>query len=285
MSFGRLHSQTSFFISPILSKKILANSVALPGLFRGGLNYTDQTMDNPYFKFNNKLLSSRPSIYWGIGFGINIDSNKHIFKIELSKDGVGGMAEFSTLSAYNPFPNQIQATHYAHQTFYHQSSHLVSRITLGYNYLLTKKSTKSKVYINSDISLLFGRSHSQVWDYGDINEPGAFVLYNDSEIKKFYYGSQFSGKTLMLGLGLSSDIGFKIHNKWKYFFSLNILYRQGLKTVQSSGYNTYIKDNVENFDSVIYYETSSKGSGIYFEISRRFQLIPWKRKMKRKMKR
>ena len=281
MFVSALHSQTSFFIAPILSKKILANSITLPGLFTGGLNYTDQTMDNPYFKFNNKSLSSRPAIYWGIGFGINLNSKKHILKIELSQDAVGGMAELSTLTAYNPFPNQIQATHYSHQTFYYQSGHLVSRITLGYNFLLTKKSSKSKVYFNSDISLLFGRSQSQVWDYGDINELGAFVLYNDSEIKKFYYGSQFGGKTLMLGLGLSSDLGFKIHNKWKYFFSLNILYRQGLKTVQSSGYNTYIKDNVENFDFVINYGTSSKGSGIYFEISRRFQLYPWKRNEKK----
>lgn len=278
MFVSALHSQTSFFVAPIIGKKILSNSMTLPGLFSGGFNYTNQTMDNPYFQFGNKVLSTRPAINWGLGLGININSNKHLFKIELSQDEVGGMAEVSTLSAYNPFPDQIQATHYSHTTFFHQSSHLVTRLSLGYNYLITKKSNKCKMYLNSDVSLLFGRSQSQVWEYGDTNELGAFVLYNDAEIRKFYYGSSFGGQTLMLGIGLSSDLGFKIHNKWRYIFSFNVLYRQGFKTVQSSGYNWYIRDTGENF--VINYGTSSKGSGIYFELSRRFQFYPVKKRIK-----
>lgn len=65
----------------------------------------------------------------------------------------------------------------------------------------------------------------------------------------------------------------------KYILSFKVQYLQGVMNKHSSNIIYLINDN--GTQKSFYYKQYSRGSGIYFELSRRFQIYPWKGRKKK----
>jgi hypothetical protein len=83
-------------------------------------------------------------------------------------------------------------------------------------------------------------------------------------------------KSLAINIGFSSDF---YTDKKKYLFSASIFYVRSFNTMAGFSYEYVISDH--GIDKKYVYSTSSNGSGIYFQLSRRIQFKTWKDKLKK----
>jgi len=79
--------------------------------------------------------------------------------------------------------------------------------------------------------------------------------------------------SMFLSLGISSDIYFNE----KYLFSTSLIYSQGFKTLEKTIHTVKVSQIGMPNREYLYY-TYSRGSGFQFQISRRLQFYPWKKK-------
>jgi len=78
---------------------------------------------------------------------------------------------------------------------------------------------------------------------------------------------------MFLSLGISSDIYFKE----KHLFSTSLIYTQGFKVLENTSHTVKVSQTgMPNKEYL--YDTFSRGSGFQFQISRRLQFYPWKKK-------
>ena len=83
--------------------------------------------------------------------------------------------------------------------------------------------------------------------------------------------TRFSG---YLAIGFYTDILIK----QKYILSASLTYLQGFKFMEYSVHRYHVIDN--NIEKRFDYTSASRGSGLYLQISRKFQLYPLKKKKK-----
>jgi len=102
---------------------------------------------------------------------------------------------------------------------------------------------------------------------GDYDDISINIEHRVNAINKF---------SMFLSLGLSSDIYFNE----KYLFSSSLIYTQGFKTIESTTHKVIVEQTGVPTKEYVYH-TFSRGSGFQFQISRRLQFYPWK---KRKIK-
>jgi hypothetical protein len=266
-------AQTTFFIEPIVEKKIYISSMRIDKKF----GFSNIENNNDYFSFRNKIMSSRSyDIPMGLVFGVSLN-NSHILSFGFVQDGVGSKSRTTGLYRI-PYDHYDNIATYAEFTSFAQSLHYANRYCIHYKYKINKN--PNKFYINTSLSYLRVRKKHEFQNVitGDIaSDNGVAFFRNDAILLQTEHGSYASGGTFMIGLGVSSDLGIKVKNKWRYLFSFSIDYKQGITNSLQNGYSNYfVKDKDKIF--CFHYETQSRGSGIYFELSRRFQFYPWKTK-------
>lgn len=280
MLFGKsAFSQTTFFISPLINYKVQLSSYSVHQYF--GTYYSEYTYlghQNPYYTFKAKKISGRPSINIGIRAGLTLANKKHLVYLEWSQDEAGTMSKTTSLQTPNYYgaPNLIPTYPvYTNGTRYFQSGFAYDRLSLGYGIRLTKEKTLTKIYFITDFSIIFGGKNRATWYYEmDSTANTSTYYYNDAkevstEITAYHWGRT----SALLGIGIKTDIGAKFKGKEHYLFSLEVNYRQGFQPIGGSISTTHIEDN----GKIIAFanELITKGSGIYFQISRKFQLYPW----------
>lgn len=276
--FGsRVYSQTKFFISPTVNQKIYISSAS--HFDNNGIFYNPVLLsENPYFDLRIRKFSTRKDIPIGINVGVSFMNNKHILNLGYSQDGVGTSMEYSSISKGPLYPNDPDNPVFLSFVSSMNSIHYINRVSIMYSFCLNFQSFhKNKVYLTSDFSLLYGKSRTGVDTYDYV--PPVELLYNNAQILKFQSSTAYKGGiSYMLSCGLLFDYGIRVKDDWRYIFSIGINYRHGLKTIQGDVADFLINDNGNLFH--LHYEAQSKGSGIYFELSRRFQLYSWKKKNK-----
>lgn len=267
-------AQTAFFIAPLINHKIYLNSYAADSRF-GWWYFEHENIahQNPYYTFDAVKISNRPSINIGVRIG-GVVKEKHFFLLEWSQDEAGTMSKTSTFGTTNLEGSSSVDTPY--KTYvkglsYFQTGFAFNRISFSYGSNLSKKERLTKLYFRTDISITYGKANQASWLYENWTSSTSTYYHNDArwvstEIKSYYFGRP----SVLLGVGLNADIHLKFKEKEIYLFTLEATYRQGFRRLVYSSSKTIIEDNNEliGFSDGL----TGKGSGIYFQISRKFPI-------------
>lgn len=275
---GHSAAQVSFYITPTINQKAYFSSSLLPAFNHSGLNHSNQYSTNPYFGISNKLFSYREDVPIGLNIGLKLTETGQSFEVGYSQDGIGSAVEISTL-LLSPIPNGLGGENFNEILDYYKSLHFVNRFSMTYvsRYISSKAREFPTVTYNLGVSILFGTANSYSPITLDTNSAPV-ELMGGGKIIGFEWTNSYNGQTsFMIDVGCRMNLGLNRKNKeGLYLFSLTATYRQGLKTNQFSFYRVFIEDSSKIFSTS--YSSSSKGSGVYLEISRKFDLYPWKNK-------
>lgn len=278
-------AQSTFFVTPLINYKI--EFCSYPSDQRFGNLYSEQSffgIQNPYYSFEAKKASTRPAINIGLRVGASFRGHKHILHLEWSQDGAGTMGKTSQLTTTNLEGSNIvpEYSNYINGIGYYQTGFAYNRISLAYGVRLTQEKYLCKLYLTTDFSTVFGDENSMNKYYEQSPTSTSVYYHNNAkhlstEINSYHFGVVSS----LIGIGVKGDIGVKIKDKSLYLFSAEVNYRQGFKVIGSSLHTTRILDNNEviGFSN----ELVTKGSGVYFQISRNIQLYPWRPNRKPKI--
>ncbi len=274
-------TQTTVYVSPIIYKKLLVCGLSYDPSFGNSFSYNSTAVNNPYFIFEAKKVSDRPSINLGVNFSIGVRDNKHLFGIELATDEVGTMSKISILSTMNYFgaSNPPSNPPYSSYTYLLNTAFTMGRLSFTYSGLITPKSSNCKLYLNSDLSVFIAKANQFNYFWDDTTSQNQQLYYNQLRIISTSLNSSImtDRKVLALGAGAKCDVGMSWKKRWHYFFTVDVNYRIGLDQVMGSGTTVEVIDGKTNEQLFFTYGLESKGSGLYFQLSRRFQLVPWKK--------
>jgi len=266
------HTQTIVYLKPLTQQKVFITNN------RNFLINSSNISNNPYFDFNIDNLSSRISDYvpFGLSFGIKNRERGVIIEIGYVQDGVGCSIELAELVLAPPYPDQLYTPVYLDQTRRGQTLNYSHRVFLDFSQqLFTNSNLKNDFFLHYTTSIMFGETFLKYI----FNEYDSYEYLNGGKLKGYGETVIYNGKpSFMLGAGLTTDyyLGFK-GNK-TYLFSFGVFYNHGFKVISSYDLSFLIEDNGNLFH--LNYGAQSRGSGIYFELSRRFQLYPWKKRSK-----
>lgn len=283
MWFGTITlSQTTFSIAPLISYKLHTCSYPIDEFFGFSIENKNIQPQNPYYNFDVKRVSGRPAIDMGVRFQASFKDNKHLLLLEWSQDAMGTMSKTSELVTTNlengslpPYNTYSAGTSYFHTGF------TFNRFSFQYGRRITNKLSIARLYLLTDLSLTFGKYNRADWRYENWPENTSVYYHNNArwvstDIMAEYWG----GTSFLMGLGIRGDILLPLKKKTIYLFTLEGHYRQGFKTMGHSSHTTVIDDSGQIaafFNTIV-----SRGSGIYFQISRNFQLYPWRPNKKAK---
>ncbi len=286
--FGYCFTQTSYYFKPTLDNKIyIGNADNL----LGGLHAIESSPDNnsflenQYFKAINIKFSSRACYNFGLYFGISLKNKKHLIEFGFTQDATGTQFKNQFMEYKVVSKNDTLIEQYSKNQLVFASSLFTFRYHLQYGLRLNKSQNNRVVtYAIIGGGIIQNKSYpgqeeiesSNIGPAYSQEFAGNFYLDEDTYIYKMdNYGfatDKFSG---YLNIGISTDFYTK---KGRQMFSASLFYLQGFKPIELSYHDTYIMDNTEN--KLISYRTTSNGSGIYFQISRRFQFSPWPARIK-----
>lgn len=256
-------SQLKFFIEPTYNAKI-GFAFLDPNDNQSGVKnpFQNQKIYYPLVVSESARIIQNFSLNIGLcgGFFFNDDKNK--IKFEWSQD----KASFRTHSNHRPYFGDYSAT----GIIYH---YYMNR----FNVNVSQKISQKNGFMSSWLSLGVG-SFVNINKFGGIganwNYENLYLLLT-TELRSVYIESPPQKRiNAFLRFGFEND--FKFHNK--YLLSFRIDYIQGLTKVAHVVYgHEYLINN-----ETIHYRSKlwSRGSGIYFQLSRRFQVYPVKKKVK-----
>jgi len=260
MTFAQLNAQMSFFIRPLVNFKADVSSSK-------GLGFSDYVMDvSNYYKYDN--IAIHPlfnGLDIGVAAGIVSKSGKYIFEIGLNGD--------ETQSGYIM---HVIKTNENDLSFY--QSELSDISGRAFPKIIIQNSLRLRKFKNqSNLNLLFGLGYG----YKKEHMLGHFNYFSDhAQVDNNTYLevesdlAVFTLQNYFLHFGLSSELHFKN----KYFFDVNVFYSHGFREMSVVSTKVTIHDDLSS--KAMNYYSRSKGSGFYLQISRKFQVYPWTKKIK-----
>lgn len=228
-------------------------------------------LSNEYFTFiNDRMFFDNNNISFGIKLGL--DWKKHNFEIGIADDNssisTGLLATFHSTNPETPDRYNYGRTREALGSDY-------LLFSLDYNYKVWQSSKKTVEFrlgagtglqINSGVNRKKGE-YKQTEIYAPTLGELKPDVFNYAHLITTY-------KPNLISPYLKASIGFDFYTKkQRNILSIDIFYLQGLKFVQTQFHDVFIMDNGINKDYRFY--ATSRGSGFYFQISRKFQLYPW----------
>jgi hypothetical protein len=282
--FGsKLLAQTTFSVSPLVNHKLHFCSFTGTHVTKHLTENNPTLVPNPYFSFDAKRISNRPAIDIGIRGELGFQNSKYLLNVEFASDASGTMSKtihFATTNHY-PLPAPSYKT-YGQGIGYVQGGFVYNRLSLQYGYRLTNENRPYKIYLLTDFSIIYGKANQSTWVFEADSTYISTYFHNDakniySENNFYYYGKT----SVLFGIGLKGDIGFKTKKKEHYLFSLEAFMRQGTRFIMFSSHEQIIEDNNKQIGFIN--GLGTRGSGIYFQISRKFQLYPWRPNKKTKL--
>ena len=156
---------------------------------------------------------------------------------------------------------------------------------MQYSIRLVKQSSWLTPYLTIGSGLIYNRDYNadevdnpllnpalDIESFGNVQIHENAAIYRVSHIS--YASNKYSG---YINLGISGDFYTKSN---AHLFSISIFYLQGFKILEDTYHRHFITDN--GVDMIYNHSTSSRGSGLYFQIARKFQFHPWPIKIKKR---
>ena len=274
---GNLNAQISFYIRPTVNMK--TNQGNIFGSWRTSPIYS--TMTNQYFSITNDKMFFDNGFDLGIQLGLKIREN-HFFELGFSGDHAGIKTQASKHEwSIDPYTTDPSLQIVRRGGNHNQVSILgpFNRFSFNYNNLFWKNNSKT-IQVRG------------VLGFGTLNSPnvnrktGTYLtqeipVFTIGELDSNIYNSQYvitSTRAWRNSFYLNTGLGFDFYTKKKhnYLFSFDLFYLQGTRNIQVDHHRIKINDN--GTDVNFLYTFSSRGSGIYFTLSRRLQVYPWGKK-------
>jgi hypothetical protein len=251
-------SQFRLFIKPIYQSK---NSFAR--LSHENNNNEKFPFQNKgfYMPYSNSFTSpfvTHPTFDIGITIGGISENKNHLFEIEYSKDHCG----YRTKSYFNHYldPNSNSLDFYWYPNLNRFSFNYSLMIVSKKNYEL-RLTTGTGIFTNKKNNL--NRLAEQFYS-------GILVAPNVEVTSAYIQPFQEKKTNMILKIGLQNDF----YIKTKYIASLSLQYIQGIGQISFVEYSQeYLMNGIPSKTSVGLF---SRGSGIYFELSRRINVYKLK---------
>lgn len=267
-----LNAQTSFYIRPTVNMK---TQQSFFGNNRASENYSEYS--NNYFTFrNDRYFFDRNTINFGLNAGVEY-KKKHFFEFGYSIDNSGVAVGVKAQSYMNNFQDTEGLFYNSAGSTYSQTGSSFSRISFSYSTVFYKNRNNTfNGRLLGGIGLFHNTSVNRKKNIYDVNYESHFTngqIAEDLFITEHYSRiSNYWKNSFYLNLGVGGD--FYTKKNHKYLFSFDLSYLQGTRPIQIDDNFISVQDqgDVMNF----HYRVSSRGSGIYFTLSHRFQVYPWK---------
>lgn len=268
------NAQVTFYVSPVVNIK---------GHYRstfGNQFYSKLSYENEYFEYQSRRL-----IFSSLGFGIKGGvslKNRWLFEFGWSQDEArSGARVHETL-----FKNYMTNYGYNNYIPYSASAYMgviTNRLYLSSHYKLInpdkfKKNTLWVVpYINLGLGLNINTYKTP--NYHQLAFEGDYNLINQNDALKVDHYLNVGQRVNVHGqIGLSTDFMFKKH--YLFSFSVYSTFTGKARKMNRDLASVDTGTEVKKFN----FNDGSRGTGLYFEFSRRFQLYPWI-KSKKKLER
>jgi len=282
-------TQTIFSVAPLIYTKWSACNYPGGERFTGdgiglSLHYMSEIQQNSHYRYYIKRLGRTAGLDIGLRIQASFKGGKHLLLLDWASDvattssGISFLQKVSWSSMVYPYLDSTPAypTYYTSSSDF-QSGYTYTRYSLQYGTRIVNDSSFLKLWILFDVSMARTGAMRGETTYSYNDHP--IELASNAKILQIKNEDwQFDRRVFKFGLGLKGDFFIKTKKKTSYLFSLEAHYRHGLKTIGSSSYSTLLDDS----GSLVAYTNNAytKGSGLYLQISRSFQLYPWKTKNK-----
>lgn len=255
MSLGNIFSQVTFFGSINLNYKMSFTQSYYKNLpTNGTLDFPDFSVYMPPITFDQPKRTA---------FSLGLEHKKHRFYIDLLNDAVSSRCII-----------KVQSYDSINNSFINYSSDAKGktnqiRLSLNYDYQFFGKNEKTNLFLNASFGFCHRSGPKGISPIGTLGTVMTFL----PSLQMNYITSGFTAEAknaFNFGLGLGSDLFFKK----KYLLTLSVYFTH-------SNQNLYTKENtftVYKPNSTQEYKINQNYlcSSIYFGISRKFQLYPWK---------
>jgi hypothetical protein len=159
---------------------------------------------------------------------------------------------------------------------YSQTSSSHSRISFSYSTVFYKNySNTFQARLIGGIGLFHNPSVNRKKNIYDVDYSPHFThgqIAQDVFITEHYSRiSNYWRNSFYVNLGIGGD--FYTKKNHKYLFSFDLSYLQGTRSIQIDDNFMSVTDHGDMLN--FHYRVSSRGSGIYFTLSRRLQVYPW----------
>lgn len=273
---GIVFSQTSFYIAPLINVK---------GHYSRSQVYDKKNYQNEFFEYQSRnLLFS--SLGLGIKGGIGLN-DRWLFDFGWSTDETRSGNRFYTTSysdntvygGYkNYYPSGGNSFHIGVQT---NRFHLSAQYKLINPVKFEHKKFWVVPYIVAGLGLnvnTYRTPQLDAWIY-----EGGYSLIAENVGMKIDYSLNAGDRKNFHGLlGLSTDLMVKKHYLFSFSVYSTFSFQTKTKNHDLSFIGTRVTINDLSGTRQYVFSEGSKGTGLYFEISRRFQLYPWRPNKKEK---
>lgn len=267
---GQIFAQVNFFVSADFYLKGSINSEH-PLFWESNTFNGDSRFEYKFYNF---------SMYSPINLGISTDitiNNKHEITLGLNTDGNSTKSKVYS-DVYSPEFNT-----YSSSLGLDKGKSFYSRAFLNYGYNLINKQKKTTLKLFSGLGIVwragpkFGGENVGTFSFSYYLDENLTVLRNSN------IGYTWSKYGWVLNFGIASDLYFK----QKYWFSLSLSYSYSPSVLYIEETQITIFNNNTGYYKHWVDSQNLKCNGVYFGISRKFQLYPWivKKKDKKKKKR
>lgn len=250
-----LYGQPNFFVRPIMNFKADVSSSE-------SLEFSDYVMDvSPYYKYDNIAFHSFfHGLDIGLSTGFKTQSKKYSFELGICGDETqsGFRLNYFIKQPNMNSPEDIYAGSNTETIF--------GRAFLRYFF---QNTIQLKEFGNkSNINLLFGvgfsRKKNELLNIPVITSTNSVQVADNIYLdrKSSLYVLTFNNYFFHFGLSSS------IYKKKKYLFDVALFYNHGLREMSVVTSKLIEKDLMNSTASNRLYSSVSKGSGLYFQISR-----------------
>jgi len=265
---GVAKSQVSFFTSVDLHTKMSFNSNNFSYWETNRINFSNE------FLYKNANYTLWDPFRLGASIGVKFKSGNELMS-SIQYDGVTSSARIVFLDpdlSVNADPNTIDIVAQG-QGMLGRFRSSQYKFSMLYYFSLIHKEKSTTFAVSPIFSLVWRAGPLGVGSAGSVGFSGQLLPNN----KIFEYnttGYTAYGKyALVYGLAVKSDL----YRKNKYLFSIGLQFTPSKRYL--SFFKTSIKviDNTNKATNYIFYQYN-KASGLYFTVSRRFQIYPWKKR-------
>lgn len=268
------HSQLTFYIAPEIYAKTNTSSLHINPLNKNlplGSQYN--ILQNDFFMFTNNRIHFGSEINFGLKAGVRY--KKNYFEIGFSSDHSSISHTTTAPEMSNLYYSTGDIPIYTYSDFgFIVGSRTYYKFSLDYNRLFWQdKNQVFRLSFGLGSGILFNKYVNKKKNMFDIQTydlkvpEGTPDQYVSSHILNIYGRNRFT-----FYLRLNSEISFST-KKGVELFSINISYLRGLNYTQYGQHIYTVYDYGDIREYMIF--QFSRGSGFYFQISRKFQLYPW----------
>jgi hypothetical protein len=254
-SLGSAYSQVTFFGTINRNYKLSFNQSYYNNLpINGTLDFPEFSTVQSYITFDQPKR---------IAISLGLEYKKHRFYIESLNDAVSSQSILN-VRYYDPVSNS-----YINYSSNSKDRTFQKRFSLNYEYQFFGKNEKTNFFINGSIGLCHRAGPKEISPAGTMSSNLNF----SPSLQMSFSSSAFSAVTknaFNFGLGIGSDLFYKKH----YILSISARFAYSKQSLYFNE-NT-IKVYKPNTTQEYKINQDFLCSGIYFGISRNFQLFPWK---------